>query len=627
MIQLPIFRRTLIAIFIVCMMIVSFGCADLHKKSTLLSGKPAKTDDAKLYALEMSNTPDSIEQGQQADSTDAFSGSEENPADLNPQGTPENDSASIEIQNHLDEALDYYQASQDFWQQGETDSALQALDQAYTLILEVDTLDLPKFNQQKDDLRFMISKRILEIYASRHTTAKGNHKAIPMVINAEVQKEIDALTSEEGRAFFENAYKRSGKYRPYILSELKKAGLPEELSWLPLIESGFKVKAMSSSRALGLWQFIASTGHKFGLKRTQYVDERLDPYKSTQAAIEYLKELHEIFGDWPTVLAAYNCGEGKVLSTIRDQNVNYLDDFWDLYKRLPSETARYVPKFLATVQIANNMKKYGMDDIAVDEPAEFETLTISKQTCLEDIAGAIQVEEKCLADLNPELRYKMLPPDDYALKVPVDRKDMLLARINDIPCRTQQQYAKNLSPMPPQITYHQVRRGETLSSIANRYNINLTEITRYNNIHRTDNIAVGKFLKIPHSGAITTAFTGTTINRSNADNSSNNNKENMITYHVQQGDSLYTLAKRYNTTAKKIQRLNNLSRARLTSGQSLKIPSNQPIQNDLKIYKVKNGDSVAEIASNHKMDLDHLLSLNNLKRGSTIYPGQRLYVK
>ena len=105
MIQLPIFRRTLIAIFIVCMMIVSFGCADLHKKSTLLSGKTAKTDDAKLYALEMSNTPDSIEQGQQADSTDAFSDSEENPADLNSQGTPENDSASIEIQNHLDEAL------------------------------------------------------------------------------------------------------------------------------------------------------------------------------------------------------------------------------------------------------------------------------------------------------------------------------------------------------------------------------------------------------------------------------------------------------------------------------------------------------------------------------------------
>lgn len=142
------------------------------------------------------------------------------------------------------------------------------------------------------------------------------------------------------------------------------------------------------------------------------------------------------------MLAAYNCGEGRVLRTIRDQNVNYLDDFWDLYKRLPNETARYVPKFLATINIVNNMEKYGMSNIIVDEPAEFETLTVSKQTYLKDIAETINLQEKCLVDLNPELRYKLLPPDEYTLKVPADRKDMLLAHINDIPYRAQQQYVK-----------------------------------------------------------------------------------------------------------------------------------------------------------------------------------------
>jgi len=614
------------------------GCADFHKKNSLPPEKVLNADDLTLYQLEMADKADSLDQLQQcssdtSDSSDFFSfNNEADPSELDyPQAVPiddelysttdslpENDSAGNEIQSHLDEALEYYQASQDFWQQGELDNALQALDQSYTLILEIDTFDLPKFNQQKDDLRFMISKRILEIYTARHTTAKGNHNAISLVLNSHVQKEIDLLTSEKGKSFFENAYKRSGRYRPYIVSELKKSGLPEELSWLPLIESGFKVNAMSPARALGLWQFIASTGHKFGLKRDKYVDERLDPQKSTRAAIEYLKELHEIFGDWPTVLAAYNCGEGRVLRTIRDQNVNYLDDFWDLYQRLPNETARYVPKFLATIHILNNMEKYGMSDIIVDQPTDFETLTITKQAYLKDVAETINLQEKCLVDLNPELRSRLLPPFEYTLKVPADRKDMLLARINDIPYRPQQEAKKR----PSQVIYHQVRSGETLSTIADRYNITVNEIVRNNKISKANHIAVGRILKIRHSG--------TAAGVSTASSSDNNQESKMVTYRVRQGDSLWTLAERYDTTSEKIYKLNGLNSAYLTTGQVLKIPAVQAIQvtkAELKIYKVKNGDSIAKIASKHKMDMSHLLALNNLKKNSTIYPGQRLYVR
>lgn len=156
-----------------------------------------------------------------------------------------------------------------------------------------------------------------------------------------------------------------------------------------------------------------------------------------------------------------------------------------------------------------------------------------------------------------------------------------------------------------------------MSTIASQYNITLTELTRHNKISKTNHISVGKFIKIPNSGTITASATPST----------SSSKEKMVTYRVRQGDSLWTLAKRYNTTSEKIQRLNNLNSLRLTSGQSLKIPSSQSSRSDLKTYKVKNGDSVAEIASKHKMDLGHLLSLNNLKKNSTIYPGQRLYVK
>ncbi|MFA9498729.1 MAG: lytic transglycosylase domain-containing protein, partial [Deltaproteobacteria bacterium] len=268
------------------------------------------------------------------------------------------------IQPVLDEALVFCEAAQDFWQKGELENALEALDHAYALILGIETDDADKLFQQKEDLRFMIAKRILEIYASRNIVINGNYNAIPLVMNKHVQKEIARFTQNSEKKFFIESYQRSGKYRSYIVSALKEAGLPVELSWLPLIESGFKVNALSKARALGLWQFIPSTGYKFGLKRDKFIDERIDPVKSTQAAIAYLKELHQIFGDWSTVLAAYNCGEGRVLRVIRTQNINYLDNFWDLYERLPLETARYVPRFIATLHIIQNKEKYGLDSIS-----------------------------------------------------------------------------------------------------------------------------------------------------------------------------------------------------------------------------------------------------------------------
>ena len=239
---------------------------------------------------------------------------------------------------------------------------------AYALILGISDQENPDIQQQKEDLRFLISKRILEIYASRNIVVNGNHDAIPLDINSHVQREIDSFTKGHEKKFFLAAYRRSGRYRPMIIAKLRQAGLPEELSWLPLIESGYKVNALSKARALGMWQFIPSTGYKFGLKRNKYIDERLDPVKSTDAAIAYMKEMHQMFGDWATVLAGYNCGEGRVSRVIRTQNINYLDNFWDLYQRLPRETARYVPRFLATLHIVKDPAKYGMDAVALEPP-------------------------------------------------------------------------------------------------------------------------------------------------------------------------------------------------------------------------------------------------------------------
>jgi membrane-bound lytic murein transglycosylase D len=529
----------------------------------------------------------------------------------NPGRTREHDKKSAlakahddKIQAKFDKSLEFYQTGMEFWQQGELENALEALDNGYALIISTNTGDDPKFIQQKDDLRFMISKRILEIYASRHTTVKGNYDAIPVEINEYVQREIDHFTSGTARQFFINSYKRSGRYRPYIVSELQKAGIPEELSWLPLVESGYRVSALSHARALGMWQFIASTGYKFGLKRDPYIDERLDPYKSTHAAIAYLQELHDIFGDWKTVLAAYNCGEGRVLREIRKQNINYLDDFWDLYQRLPRETAQYVPRFIATLHIVNNLEKYGMAEIETDSPFAFELITTTRETALKDIAESIGITQDELAYLNPELRYRILPGEEYSLRVPIGKKEQLLSAIDQIP-----EYQKR----PQHVSQHRVGQGETLSAIALRYGTTVQEITRFNNIYRESYIVAGQVLKIPQSGEV-------------AAMKSRGTEEKMVNYEVRRGDSLWLLANRYNTTTKRIQDLNNLKTVNLYIGQNLKIPASAAPEK-LQTYTVQRGDSPSSIASRHNMNLNELLKINELTTSCRIYPNQKLLVK
>jgi membrane-bound lytic murein transglycosylase D len=510
----------------------------------------------------------------------------------------------------LDEALDFCEVAQSFWQKGELENALEALDKAYSLILEVDTLEDAKLIQQKEDLRFLISKRILEIYASRNIVVNGSYHEIPLAMNRHVKKELDRFTGIE-RQFFQESYQRSGFYRPYILEALRKEGMPEELSWLPLIESGFKVRALSRARALGLWQFIPSTGYKFGLKRNSYVDERLDFIKATDAAIEYLKQLHSIFGDWATVLAAYNCGEGRVLKVIRTQNINYLDNFWDLYQRLPLETARYVPRFYATLHIIRNPEKYGFTDLATDPPLEFDTIEINRQAHLKGISKTTGIDLSELRVLNPELRYQILPAESYTLRVPIGSQEAITANLEAIP----------ITQLPQRsYVWHRVRRGESLSTIARRYRTSVGKIKHANNL-RSSMIRAGRKLKIPQRGYVASrkrTVLPTAVPTSGV-------------HHVHKGDSLWIIAKRYGTTVQKIRSLNDLSTSRLYIGQSLKIPGFKPEPlpdtSQLSTYAVQRGDSPFTIAQKHNMPLERLLRINRLTPRSKIFPGQKLYIE
>jgi membrane-bound lytic murein transglycosylase D len=412
----------------------------------------------------------------------------------NPQSIDDTSGNVQESENLLDlmeQALETYQEALTAREKGDNESALEALDEAYGIIIKLKASQDSSLFQEKNDLRLMIAQRIREIYASHHNEVINNHKSIPLTENQYVLAEIKSFQTKE-RKYFLEGYKRSGRYRDMILLKLKNAGLPDELSWIPMIESWFKVRAYSRARALGIWQFISSTGYRFGLKRDRWVDERMDPAKSTRAAVKYLNELHNLFGDWTTALASYNCGEFQVQRVIRNQRLNYLDNFWDLFIMLPRETARFVPRFIATLLIIRNPEKYGFELPEPDPPITYEIVLINRPVKLSTLSQTLGLGKNDLAGLNPELRHNATPAREYHLKVPVGAGRQALSV-----------FQKLSRWIPPAASYiiHRVRRGETVSGIARRYRTSISAIARLNRLRRNYMIRPGQRLKIPARSA------------------------------------------------------------------------------------------------------------------------------
>ena len=506
----------------------------------------------------------------------------------------------------LQDSLEAYESADIFWKQGNFEDAFAALDRAYELMATAPLNGDPLIAQEKEDLRHLISRRVIEIYASRQTAVGDIDRSIPMVLNEYVEREIKSFQGPE-RTFFLESYVRSGLYRPMILEELQRAGLPEQISWLPLVESGFKVRALSRARALGLWQFISSTGYRYGLERSWWIDERMDPEKATVGAIGYLTDLHNLFGDWLTALAGYNCGERNVLRGISSQREGYFDQFWDIYTRLPRETRRYVPRFLAVLHIVEDPAAYGFDLPDPLPPLEWEVLEIERSAELTSLDKVLGLESGTLAALNPELRRKATPTEPYEVKVPQGRSEILLASLDQVP---------EWDAPSTSYTVHRVRSGETLSGIASRYGTSVRTLMDMNRLSSANRIWPGQQLQVPEGRPRATY----------ASNPIPPGQE--IQYSVRRGDSLWLLASRYGTTIDRIKRDNNLSSTVLTPGQSLRIRSASaaPTGGSGGTYVVQRGDTLGRIAQKRGVSLSRLMSANGLSRRSTIYPGQRLAI-
>ncbi len=298
--------------------------------------------------------------------------------------------------------------------------------------------------------------------------------------------------STTAKSYFKELLTRSGKYMPMIAKVLNQEGLPQELGYLALIESEFVVNISSRNGAVGLWQLIASTARKYGLRIDRWVDERRDPVKSTRAAAAYLKDLHNYYGRWFLTTAAYNAGPGNIDKALRQSDAK---DFWSIKAkaRLSDETRDFVPKFVAISLIATDPHKYGFREVRYQPPLDYEEVEVRGEINLVTLAKLSETAVAEIRKLNPALLRNSTPPGEkgYRIKLPADKAGIFLAKM------------KEKSPegdaQKHQIVTHKVKRGETLFSIARFYGLSVRALMKFNGLTGS-RLRIGQKLKIGLAG-------------------------------------------------------------------------------------------------------------------------------
>lgn len=290
----------------------------------------------------------------------------------------------------------------------------------FVLILSVAITSLQAQASIPPTAEKMTLRERLQARMNRASTANSASMIfdLPVTYNHRVSFWITYF-QDKGKAWFRDWLERSSKYMPFIQSELKNAGLPQDLAFMVMIESGFLPNAISPAEAVGPWQFISTTGQRYGLKQSWWLDERRDLRKSTLAAIRYLKDLHREFGSWYLVAASYNMGEGGLRRQIQKYKTR---DFWVLSRlgALPQETMDYVPKILAAMMIAKSPSLYGFRDLAQFESLDYDVVSVPGGTDLRELADHLGVTPKSLKDLNAELILGYVPSqvNRYSIRVP-----------------------------------------------------------------------------------------------------------------------------------------------------------------------------------------------------------------
>ncbi len=372
---------------------------------------------------------------------------------------------------------------------------------------------------------------------------------IPMVLNDSVENHLEYFKTR-GREVFQRWLDRSARYIPMMQEIFRERNLPEDLVYVAMIESGFNPYAVSWARAVGPWQFMPHTGKLYGLKIDWWVDERKDPIKSTIAAADHLRDLHNLFGSWPLALASYNAGIGKVQrALLRTQS----EDFWDLKasRYIRRETKNYIPKYMAATIIAKDPESYGFTVMPV-EPYRYDLVVLTESTDLRLVAECAGTTFEAVKELNPELKRWVTPPDaeTYALRIPPGTRDRFLAVYAALPEERKVRWERHL-----------VEKGDTLSRIAGKYNTEPGAIAEANGLS-SSRVVPGRHLLVPVDTAGRMDDLGIF--------SGNPGRKQQILYRVRRGDSLTRIAQQHDVSVSEIRQWNNGIRT-LRAGQKIKL--------------------------------------------------------
>jgi membrane-bound lytic murein transglycosylase D len=369
---------------------------------------------------------------------------------------------------------------------------------------------------------------------------------IPLALNSKVEYFLYYFQTS-GKPAFSRWLSRSSRYIPMMKEILQREGMPEDLVYVAMIESGFQMHARSWANAVGPWQFISGTGRRYDLRIDQWIDERKDPVKATTAAALYLKELYGLFkGDWYLATAGYNAGENKILRAISMYNTS---DFWEISRGsyLKRETKEYVPKLLAAAIIAKDPARYGFSDIAYLTPIEYDTVTIQSRTNLDLAAKLSGTTYESIKELNPDLRHWCTPPNypDYQLKIPKGSKQQFEAEYAKIP--EDQRFTERVL-----YSRYTARKKDSLKSVARRFCTTPAMLAELNGLNAKGRLAAGTSLLVPVKQTVDFSHEGRTAKVASA-------KGSFAKYYtIKSGDTLTALSKRFNVSTKLLTTWNNL---------------------------------------------------------------------
>ncbi len=460
--------------------------------------------------------------------------------------------------------------------------------------------------------------------------------------------------SKKDRKRFQRFLNRGARYKEIVQDLLVTNGLPPDLYYLAILESGYVTKALSRAGAVGAWQFMAPTGRQYGLKINSYVDERIDPIRSTLAAIRYLKELHRQKKSWYLALASYNAGPGRVGRAMRRGGTR---DYWSLTRRrlLPYDTREYIPQFLAILTIGRNLEKYGFHEVAKKPWTPVELVKVPSPIKLSHVAEATGLSVKDIKKYNFHLKKDVTPPTKskvYRLWIKKEISSNVLAKFDAMKTHR----IKSLrvpSRVAKSFRFHRVRRGQNLSYIARRYGTSVGRLKRINNL-RSSRIYIGQRLRVRQGRSYASVYRvrrgdnlseiarrhGTSVSKIKRINGLRSNrimvgqkikvkgkaKNRSITqYRVRRGDNLTEIARRFGTSVGKIKRLNGMRSSRIFVGQRLKLRGKARSGKVAK-YKVQRGDNLTEIAKEHGVSVSKLKRINGLSSGR-ILVGQTLKIQ